>query len=101
MATTLATCQQYEALLAVAEAIGAHRDLQSLLHDLAGRLQEIVQFDHVALVRHDAGNDQMHRYAFDHSGPVTAELPTTFAVADTPAGRVRQTQEPLILSSLA
>ena len=34
--TTLATCQQYQALLAVAEAIVAHRDLNALIHDLAG-----------------------------------------------------------------
>jgi formate hydrogenlyase transcriptional activator len=101
MGTTLATCQQYEMLLAVAEAIAAHRDLQSLLHDLAGRLREFVRFDHVALIQHDADNDRMQRYAFDHTGPLTAELPTAFAVDDTPAGLVWRTQQPLVLSRLA
>jgi formate hydrogenlyase transcriptional activator len=99
--TTLATCQQYQALLAVAETIVAHRDLQALLHDLAGRLREVVRFDHVVLVRHDAENNLMHRHVFDHAGPMPAELPSAFAVEETPAGLVLQTQQPLILSSLA
>ncbi len=98
---TLATCQQYQTLLAVAEAIVAHRDLQTLLHDLAGRLHEVVRFDHVVLVRHDADNNLMHRHVFDHSEPLQAEPPLAFAVEDDPGGLVLQTQQPLILSSLA
>ena len=99
--TTQATCQQYQALLAVAEAIVAHRDLQSLIHDLAGRLHEVVRFDHVGLVRHDAENNLMHRHVFDHSGPLLAEPPAAFHVEDVPWGLVLQTQQPLILSNLA
>jgi formate hydrogenlyase transcriptional activator len=98
---TLASCQQYRALLAVAEAIVAHRDLKALLHDLAGRLQEVVRFDHVALIRHDAENNLMHRYVSDHAEPLPAAPPVAFAVEDEPGGLVLQTQEPLILSTLA
>ncbi len=98
---TLATCQQYQTLLAVAEAIVAHRDLQSLLHDLAGRLREVVRFDFVVLVRHDPENNLMHRHVFDHSEPLPIEPPVAFAVEDDPGGLVVQTQQPLILSSLA
>ncbi|HZV03459.1 MAG TPA: sigma 54-interacting transcriptional regulator [Gemmataceae bacterium] len=97
--TTLATCQQYETLLAVAETIVAHRDLRSLLHDLAGRLREVVRCDHVALVRHDAENNLMHRHVCDHVGPLQDEGPVAFALEDTPAGLVLQTQQPLILSN--
>jgi formate hydrogenlyase transcriptional activator len=98
---TLATCQQYQTLLAVAEAIVAHRDLQALLHDLAGRLHEVVRFDHVVLVRHDAECNLMQRYVFDHAAPLPADPPIAFAVEDDPGGLVLQTQEPLILSNLA
>jgi len=98
---TLATCQQYQALLAVAEAIVAHRELQALLDDLAGRLHEVVRFDHVLLVRHDAENNLMHRHVFDRAGPWLDEPPAAFPVVDTPAGLVLQTQQPLILSNLA
>ena len=99
--TTLATCQQYQALLAVAEAIVAHRDLQALLDDLVGQMHEVVRFDQVVLVRHDAENNLMHRHVFDRSGPSLDEFRAAFPVEDTPAGLVLQTQQPLILSTLA
>jgi formate hydrogenlyase transcriptional activator len=98
---TLATCQQYQTLLGVAEAIVAHRDLKALLHDLAGQLREVVQFDYVVLVRHDAENNLMHRHVFDHAEPLPAIPPAAFAVEDEPGGVVLQTQQPLVLSSQA
>jgi formate hydrogenlyase transcriptional activator len=98
---TPATCQQYQALLAVAEAIVAHRDLQAFLHDLAGRLREVVRFDHIVLVRHDAEKNLMHRFVCDHAEPLQAEPPVSFRVEDDPGGVVLRTQEPLIFSSLA
>jgi formate hydrogenlyase transcriptional activator len=98
--TRLASCQQYQALLAVAEAIVAHRDLQALLHDLAGRLREVVRFDHLVLVRHDADSNMMHRHVFDNLEPLPVEPPVAFAVEDDPGGLVLETQQPLIVSSL-
>ena len=99
--TALDACQRYQTLLAVGEAIVAHRDMQSLLHDLAGRLRQIVRFDGVILVRHDAENNLLHRHVYDHAEPLPAEPPLAFAVEDEPGGLVLQTQEPLILSNLA
>jgi formate hydrogenlyase transcriptional activator len=99
--TTLATCQQYQALLAVAEAIVAHRDLNALIHDLAGLLREVVRFDGLCLVRHDAENNLMHRHVFDYAGPLPADAPAAFPVEDDPGGQVLQTQQPLIFSTLA
>jgi formate hydrogenlyase transcriptional activator len=99
--TTLATCQQYQVLLAVAEAMVAQRDLQTLLHDLAGRLREVVRFDGLVLVRHDAETNMMYRHVFDHADPLPTEPPLAFAVDDEPGGLVLQTQEPLIIANLA
>jgi hypothetical protein len=76
----LASCQQYHTLLGITEAIVAHRDLKFLLHDLASRLREVVRFDSLALVRHDAENNLMHRHVFDHAEPLPAEPPSAFAV---------------------
>jgi formate hydrogenlyase transcriptional activator len=98
---TPATCQQYQALLTVAEVIVAHRDLQALLHDLAGRLRHVVQFDHIVLVRHDPDTNLMHRHVFDHDGPLPATPLVAIPVEDDPGGTVLQTQQPLILSTLA
>jgi formate hydrogenlyase transcriptional activator len=101
MKTAAATCQQYHALLAVAEAIVSHRDLNALIHDLAGRLRAVVRFDGLLLVRHDAENNLMHRHVFDHAEPLPAEAPAAFTVEDDPGGLVLETQQPLIFSRLA
>jgi formate hydrogenlyase transcriptional activator len=79
----------------------AHRDLQEFLHDLAGRLHEVVRCEFVVLVRHDAQNNRMHRHVLDHTEPLPVEPPESFAVEDDPGGLVLQTQRPLILSTLA
>src|SRR5437763_14492990 len=98
--TTLATCQQYQALLAVAEAIVAHRDLNALIHDLAVHLREVVRFDVLCLVRHDAENNLMHRHVFDYAGPLPADAPAAFPVEDDPGGQVLHSQQPLIFSTM-
>src|SRR5438552_1517737 len=61
----LASCQQYQALLAVAEAIISHRDLKALFHDLADRLRQVVHFDYLILVLHDGANDTMRRHILE------------------------------------
>jgi formate hydrogenlyase transcriptional activator len=99
--TTIASCQQYQALLAVAEAIVAHRDLNALIHDLAGRLREVVRFDVLVLVRYDSENNLMHRHIFEMAEPLPVDPPIAFRVEDDPAGLVVQTQEPLVFSTLA
>jgi hypothetical protein len=66
---TLAACQRYRALLAVAEAIIAHRDLHALFHDLAGRLHQVVPFDYLILVLHDAAHNAMRLHVLETSEP--------------------------------
>ena len=55
-----AATERYRALLAVSEAIAAHRDLSALFQELAGRLHLVVQFDALALVLHAAGKDFLY-----------------------------------------
>jgi formate hydrogenlyase transcriptional activator len=98
---TLATCQQYQALLAVAEAIVAHRELNAFVHDLAGLLREIVRFDGLGLIRYDAENNLMRRHVLEYADPLPAETPDSFPVQDDPCGQVLETQQPLRFSTLA
>ncbi len=93
-------CRQYRTLLAVAEAIISHRDLHALFHDLADRLQQVVRFDHLILVLHDAANYTMRRHILEPSEPSPAQTPAALPVEDGPAGWVWQTQQPLIVSDL-
>jgi hypothetical protein len=57
--------ERYQALLAVSEAIALNRDLPALFHDLAARLHELVSFDWLSLMLHDAANDTLRRHVLE------------------------------------
>ena len=65
----LSACQQYRTLLAVSEAIVSHRDLAALFHDLAGRLQQVVRFDYLGLLLHEAASNTLRLHVLEPSGP--------------------------------
>src|ERR1700757_1477226 len=98
---TLSCGQEYRTLLAVAEAIGSHRDLQALFHDLTARLQQVVHFDYLILVLHDAATNTIRRHILETSDPSPIEASTVLPVGEAPAGLVWQTQQPLIISNVA
>ena len=94
-----ATNDRYEALLAVSAAIVAHRDLCALFHDLAGRLRQVVRFDYLTLVLHDAATNTMHMHVLEPPEPTEPAI--VLPPEEDPAGLVWQTQQPLVTSSLA
>jgi formate hydrogenlyase transcriptional activator len=96
-----ATYDRYRALFAVSDAIAAHRDLPALLHELAGRLVEVVHFDFLSVVLHDAATDTMRLHVLEASEPVSPRPTLVLPPDDDPAGLVWQTQQPLITSSVA
>jgi formate hydrogenlyase transcriptional activator len=98
---TEATGDPYRALLAVSEAIASHRDLPALFHELAGRLQQVVRFDYLALLLHEAASNTLRLHVLESSGPTMPSGPLILPVGEVPAGLVWQTQQPLILSNLA
>jgi len=86
-------------LLDVAHATAAHRDLKSLLSDLAGVLGGVARFDRLAIVLHDPERDTMRLHTIVSVAPTSTsvlELP----VSDSPAGLVWQTQEPLVVPQI-
>ncbi len=91
----------HRALLAVSEAIVLHRDLPTLFHELDGRLHQVVPFDGLALVLHDAASNVMRLHILETSEPVQLPPAASFPVEDDPAGLVWQDQQPLITSSAA
>src|ERR1700736_5137518 len=96
---TTATSDRYEALLAVSAAIVAHRDLWAVFHDLAGRLRQVVRFDYLTLVLHDAATNTMRMHVLEPPEPTEPAI--VLPPEDDPAGLVWHTQQPLITSSLA
>ncbi len=83
-------------LLDVSHATASHRDLKSLLSDLAGLLRRVARFDRLAIVLHDPERDLMRLHTIVSLEPTFTtdlELP----VPDSPAGLVWQTQRPLVV----
>jgi formate hydrogenlyase transcriptional activator len=98
---TTAASDRYRALLAVSEAITSHRELSALFHDVAGRLQQVVHFDHLALVLHEEASDTMRLHVLEATEPTRLRSGIALAVGDDPAGLVWQTQRPLVISDAA
>src|SRR5437867_6215515 len=86
----------HQMLLDVSHATASHRDLKSLLCDLAGLLRRVARFDRLAIVLHDPGRDLMRLHTIVSLSPTFTtdiELP----VPESPAGLVWQTQRPLVV----
>jgi len=86
-------------LVDVSHATASHRDLQSLLRDLAGLLRRVARFDRLAIVLHDADRDLMRLHTIVSLSPTFTtdlELP----VPESPAGLVWQTQRPLVVPQI-
>ncbi len=95
-----ATHDQYRALLAVSEAILAHRDLSALFQGLSDRLHQVVQFDALSLVLHEPATNTMRLHVLKTSEPIPDPLVMVLPVEDDPAGMVWQTRQAIITSSV-
>src|SRR5262245_24195253 len=93
--------RQYRTLLAVSEAIVAHRDLGTLFHNLAGALRLVVRFDYLVCHLHDPANNTIRLHVLETTEPVPVKPPTAFSVDEHPGGTALQTQHPMIVSNVA
>ena len=66
--------------------------------DLAGRLRQVVRFDFLTLVLHEAATDTMRLHVLETSEPVPPGFVIVIPPEEDPAGLVWQTQQPLIIS---
>jgi formate hydrogenlyase transcriptional activator len=95
-----AASDAYRALLAVSEAIVAHHDLSALFHELAGRLHPVVRFDHLALSLHEAARNTLRVHVLEPAVSTADSVANIgYAVRESPAGTVWQTQQPLVLAN--
>src|ERR1700757_1598790 len=96
-----AASHRSRALLAVSGAIVSHRDLSALFHELADRLHQVVRFDYLALLLHDAASNTMRPHVLEASGPAPPLSASGVPVEGDAAGSVWQTQQPLIIANLS
>jgi formate hydrogenlyase transcriptional activator len=93
--------ERYQALLEVAEAITAHRDLHELFRDLARRLPRVVQVNFVSLSLHDPARNRMRLQTIQANVPADLVGGHEELLDETPAGSVWQTQQPVLVPDLA
>jgi formate hydrogenlyase transcriptional activator len=94
----LSAPQQYQTLLAVSQAIVSHRDLETLFHELGGRLHKVARFDFLSLVLHEPASNTMCLHVLQTAEPVPPGTVIVLPPDEDPAGLVWQTQQPLITS---
>ena len=87
-------------MLAVCEAIVSHRELPALFHELGGRLRQVVSFDYLSMVLHEAANNTMRLHLLEAAEPVPGPLVIVLSVEDDPAGLVWQSQQSLVTASV-
>jgi formate hydrogenlyase transcriptional activator len=93
---------RYRALLAVSEAIASHRELAALFHQLADRLHQVVRFDYLGLLLHEAEGNILRVHVLEQPpGSPVSPGPLIYPVGDVPGGLVLKSQQPVILSSRA
>ena len=93
--------ERYQALLEVAEAISAHRDLHELFRDLARRLPRVVHVNFVSLSLHDAAGNRMRLQTIQANVPAELVGGHEEPLDETPAGTVWQSQQPILVPNLA
>ena len=91
---------RYRALLQVSEAIASHSDLPALVQDLARRLPLLVPVNFVGLSLYDAQRDVMRLHVLQANVPADIIGGQESSPADTPAGFVWETQQPLFIDDV-
>ncbi len=93
--------ERYQALLEVAQAISAHRDIHELFRDLAQRLPQVVHVNFVALSLHDPVRNSMRLHTIQANVPADLIGGHEEPVEETPAGLAWRTQQPILVPDLA
>lgn len=93
--------ERYQALLEVAQAISAQRDLDQLFRDLAHRLPRVVHVNFVDLSLHDPIKKVMRLHTIQANVPADLVGGHEVPIEDCPAGLVWQQQQPLLVPRLA
>src|ERR671927_476971 len=87
------TVAQYQALLEVSESIALHRDLASLLRDLARHLRSVVECEGITILLHNPERDTMRLLVVESILDKRAALPDELPADGTPSGWVWRTQQ--------
>jgi formate hydrogenlyase transcriptional activator len=94
------TPSRYQVLCEVAEAISAHRNLDSLFHELAGRLHQVIDFDFLVLILFDAEKQRTRLHVLEGTLPALVGPGFELPVEESPTGIVVTTQKAYVISDI-
>jgi len=92
--------KKYLTLLELSKAIASHRDLSGLFHDLACRLQDLVNFSHLGVMLYDSRRNTMRFHLLETCEPTEWQTPAEVPIEGSIAGWVWQNQEPVVIRDL-
>ena len=92
--------KKYLTLLELSKAIASHRDLSGLFHDLACRLQKLVDFSHLGVMLYDPKRNAMRFHLLETCEPAEWQNPLEVPMEGSIAGWVWEHQEPVVIRDL-
>ena len=92
--------KKYLTLLELSKAIAAHRDLSGLFHDLACRLQSLVDFSHLGVLLHDPKRNVLRFHLIETCEPAAWQPISEIPIEGSIAGWVWEHQEPVVIPNL-
>ncbi len=92
--------KKYLTLLELSKAIVSHRDLSGLFHDLACRLQKLVDFSQLGVMLYDPKRNVMRFHLLETCEPSEWQNPAEVPMEGTMAGWVWEHQEALVIHDL-
>jgi formate hydrogenlyase transcriptional activator len=94
-----ALAMQYETLVRVSRAIGAHRDLKELFGILMDELYGVVQFDLIGVSLRDQDSDAFQNYFIDMTSRSELVPEEKLTLEETLTLSVHERQEPVLMST--
>ncbi|HKS09813.1 MAG TPA: sigma 54-interacting transcriptional regulator [Pyrinomonadaceae bacterium] len=92
--------KKYLTLLELSKAIASHRDLSGLFHDLACRLQSLVEFSHLGVLLYEPKRDVMQFHLLETCQPTQWQPAYEVPKEGSIAGWVWEHQEPVVIRDL-
>jgi formate hydrogenlyase transcriptional activator len=92
--------KKYLTLLELSKAIASHRDLSGLFHDLACRLQKLVDFSQLGVMLYDPKHNVMRFHLLETCEPAEWQNPAEVPLEGSMAGWVWEHQEALVVHDL-
>ncbi len=92
--------KKYLTLLELSKAIASHRDLSGLFHDLACRLQSLVDFSHLGVLLYDANHHVMRLHMLETCQPSEWQAASEVPMEGSIAGWVWEHQEAVVIRDL-